>query len=61
MDIADPASVERALAHYKPWAVINTSGYVRVDDAENDVERCMRENATARRSWPPPAPATACT
>jgi dTDP-4-dehydrorhamnose reductase len=44
MDIADPGSVERALAHYKPWAVINTSGYVRVDDAENEVERCMREN-----------------
>jgi dTDP-4-dehydrorhamnose reductase len=25
--------------------VINTAGYVRVDEAENDVERCMRENA----------------
>lgn len=45
MDIADPASVERALALHKPWALINTSGYVRVDDAEGDVERCMRENA----------------
>jgi len=44
MDIADPASVERALAHYQPWALINTSGYVRVDDAEREVERCMREN-----------------
>ncbi|MFC5476628.1 family 1 glycosylhydrolase [Massilia suwonensis] len=44
MDIADPASVERALAHYKPWALINTSGYVRVDDAEREAERCMRDN-----------------
>jgi dTDP-4-dehydrorhamnose reductase len=44
MDIADPASVERALEKYVPWAVINTSGYVRVDDAEGDVERCFREN-----------------
>lgn len=44
MDIADRASVERAIARYKPWAIINTSGYVRVDDAEGDVERCMREN-----------------
>ena len=44
MDIADPASVERALAHYKPWAVINTCGYVRVDEAEGDAERCFREN-----------------
>jgi dTDP-4-dehydrorhamnose reductase len=45
MDITDAESVERALALHQPWAVINTAGYVRVDDAENDVERCMRENA----------------
>jgi dTDP-4-dehydrorhamnose reductase len=44
MDIADQESVERALARYKPWAVINTCGYVRVDDAEHELERCMREN-----------------
>ncbi|MCD2517650.1 sugar nucleotide-binding protein [Massilia sp. G4R7] len=44
MDIADHASVERALAQYQPWAVINTCGYVRVDDAENDAQRCFREN-----------------
>ncbi|MEN3277830.1 MAG: dTDP-4-dehydrorhamnose reductase [Massilia sp.] len=46
MDIADPASVERALAEHKPWAVINTSGYVRVDEAEGDAERCLRDNTT---------------
>jgi dTDP-4-dehydrorhamnose reductase len=45
MDIADPESVERALQKHQPWAVINTSGYVRVDDAECDAERCFRENA----------------
>jgi dTDP-4-dehydrorhamnose reductase len=44
MDIADPDSVERALAQFRPWAVINTCGYVRVDEAENDAERCLREN-----------------
>ena len=44
MDIADEASVERALAQFQPWAVINASGYVRVDDAEHDIERCFREN-----------------
>jgi dTDP-4-dehydrorhamnose reductase len=44
MDIANPASVERALALHRPWAVINASGYVRVDDAERDVARCFREN-----------------
>jgi dTDP-4-dehydrorhamnose reductase len=44
MDIADPASVEQALQRYQPWAVINTSGYVRVDDAEQDADLCFREN-----------------
>jgi dTDP-4-dehydrorhamnose reductase len=45
MDITDPDSVERALARHRPWAVVNTAGYVRVDEAEGDVERCLRENA----------------
>ena len=45
MDIADPASVAAAIARHRPWAIVNASGYVRVDDAEHDVERCFRENA----------------
>ncbi len=45
MDIADPASVAAAIAQYQPWAIINAGGYVRVHDAEHDVERCLRENA----------------
>jgi dTDP-4-dehydrorhamnose reductase len=44
LDIADPEAVARALARYEPWAVINAAGYVRVDDAEADAERCFREN-----------------
>jgi dTDP-4-dehydrorhamnose reductase len=44
MDIADPASVEAAIMRYKPWAIINAGGYVRVDDAEREAERCLREN-----------------
>lgn len=44
MDIADAESIERALIEHQPWAVINTAGYVRVDDAETDAERCRREN-----------------
>lgn len=44
MDIADLSSVTSAIARYKPWALINASGYVRVDDAEQERERCMREN-----------------
>jgi len=45
MDIADEASVERALASRRPWAVINAAGYVRVADAARESERCFRENA----------------
>jgi dTDP-4-dehydrorhamnose reductase len=44
MDIADSASVERAIAAHGPWAIINASGYVRVDEAERDIARCFREN-----------------
>lgn len=44
MDIAIQGSVERAIQQYQPWAIVNASGYVNVDSAENDVERCFREN-----------------
>jgi dTDP-4-dehydrorhamnose reductase len=45
MDIADEASTVNAIARYQPWAVVNASGYVRIDQAETDVDRCLRENA----------------
>jgi dTDP-4-dehydrorhamnose reductase len=44
MDITDPKSVAKALGCYRPWAVINTAGYVRVAEAENDRRACFREN-----------------
>lgn len=44
MDISRDASVDAALIAHHPWAVINTAGYVRVDDAERDAVRCEREN-----------------
>ena len=44
MDIADPASVESMLDATEPWAIINTAGYVRVDDAEHERDICFREN-----------------
>jgi dTDP-4-dehydrorhamnose reductase len=43
-DIADARSVREALDALHPWGVINAAGYVRVDEAENDPERCRREN-----------------
>ena len=45
MDIADPASVDAAIRRYRPWAIVNAGGYVRVQRAEQDAERCLRENA----------------
>src|SRR5204863_146835 len=49
MDIAVRDSVEAALDQIAPWAVINAAGYVRVDDAETDRERCERENVVGPR------------
>jgi dTDP-4-dehydrorhamnose reductase len=46
LDIARPATVKSALDRFRPWAVINAAGYVRVDDAERDAEKCFRENST---------------
>jgi dTDP-4-dehydrorhamnose reductase len=45
LDVADARSVDAVLRRVRPWAVINTAGYVRVDDAEGDRDRCFRENA----------------
>jgi dTDP-4-dehydrorhamnose reductase len=44
MDIADQHSVEAALAMHGAWAVVNAAGYVRVDEAEQEQDRCYREN-----------------
>jgi dTDP-4-dehydrorhamnose reductase len=45
LDIADAASVTSMLDEASPWALVNAAGYVRVDDAEAERERCLRENA----------------
>lgn len=55
MDIADADSIEVALARWKPWAVINASGYCRIDTAEVEPDRCFRENTLG-----PAALAAAC-
>lgn len=45
MDIANLEEVNTVINDINPWAVVNAAGYVKVDHAENDKERCMRENA----------------
>jgi dTDP-4-dehydrorhamnose reductase len=44
MDISNITQVREVIGQMNPWAVINTAGYVRVDEAEMDEERCYREN-----------------
>ncbi len=46
MDITDRASIDAALQMFHPWAVINATGYVRVDDAEKEPLLCHRINTT---------------
>jgi dTDP-4-dehydrorhamnose reductase len=45
LDLADPCSIEAALERYRPWAVINAAGWVRVDDAEAEPAACLAANA----------------
>ncbi|MDB5712698.1 MAG: rfbD [Sphingomonadales bacterium] len=44
MDVTDGTSIDAALARYRPWAVINATGWVRVDDAENFPGECTKIN-----------------
>lgn len=45
MELCDPHSIADALERHKPWAVINTAGFVRVADAEREPDACMAANA----------------
>ncbi len=44
LDVAEPASVARALDRLRPWAVVNAAGFSRVNGAEADPDRCRRDN-----------------
>ena len=46
LDISEEKSVQVFLDECKPWAVINTAGYVRVEDAEQDHDKCFESNTT---------------
>jgi dTDP-4-dehydrorhamnose reductase len=46
LDITDEASIASAIDRYKPWAIINTAGFVRVAEAEELSDECFRINAT---------------
>jgi dTDP-4-dehydrorhamnose reductase len=44
MDITDPASVQEAIRHFRPWAIVNTAGYPHVGLASLEPERCYLES-----------------
>jgi dTDP-4-dehydrorhamnose reductase len=44
-DICDEDCIVQGLDADRPWALINAAGYVRVDDAERDGERCYAANS----------------
>ena len=47
IDICDEQQVADAIKRYKPWAVINTAGYVHVDHAERQRSAVTGENYMA--------------
>ena len=46
LDITSEESVAAAIDRFKPWAIINTAGFVRVAEAEALSDECFRINAT---------------
>lgn len=47
VDISDVADIERMVKHYNPWAIINTAGYAKIDEAEKEPEDCFMVNSVA--------------
>lgn len=45
MDLCDAESITAALDREQPWAVINATGWVKVDEAEANEEACRAVNA----------------
>ncbi len=45
MDITSPDAVRAAVSRWRPWAIVNAAGYVRVDEAERDARACRHANA----------------
>jgi dTDP-4-dehydrorhamnose reductase len=46
LDITHEPSIAAALERYKPWAVINTAGFVRTWEADEKADECFRINAS---------------
>ena len=46
LDICEVESIAAALDRYKPWAIINTAGFVRTWEAAERQEECFKANVT---------------
>jgi dTDP-4-dehydrorhamnose reductase len=44
LDIRKPDTIHKVIEKVNPWAIINASGYVRVDEAEEDRDKCYQIN-----------------
>lgn len=47
LDISNERDVRAAIDEYRPWGVINTAGYVKVDEAETYYNECFSVNTIA--------------
>lgn len=47
LDILNLENIKKLFGKYRPWAVVNATGYVRIDDAETFSQECYATNATA--------------
>jgi dTDP-4-dehydrorhamnose reductase len=46
LDISKENEIASAIERFKPWAIVNTAGFVNVDEAELREEECFAVNAT---------------
>ena len=50
LDVTDRDAVLHAISAYRPDAVLHCAAYTKVDQAQDDAERCMRVNADGTRN-----------
>jgi dTDP-4-dehydrorhamnose reductase len=44
LDITSPEAIRASCDRWRPWAIVNAAGYVRIDDAEAQRDACWRLN-----------------
>ncbi|HEU5364706.1 MAG TPA: dTDP-4-dehydrorhamnose reductase [Hanamia sp.] len=47
LNIINSEEIQKAIDEYRPWAIINATGYARVDDAEFEQNKCFQLNTEA--------------